>query len=268
MVDYICQGHDYSLTRACRLINLSRSMYYYVPRKDDSLVIKKLQELADKKPMEGQDKFYNRIRNEGILWNHKRVERVYRLIHLNKRKRTGKRIPARIKQPLLIPTNPNQIWSMDFMSDSLMNGRRFRVLNLIDDYNREILKIEPYFSINSHRLVMILNRVLLERGKPDSIRVDNGPEFISLLMHEWSLEKGIKLQFIQPGKPTQNAYIERFNKSYRQDVLDANLFSSLIEVKIISDEFEQDYNYHRPHESLGNMSPVNYRLKHTACEVF
>jgi putative transposase len=243
-------------------------MYYYVSHKDDRPVMEKLQELADKKPMEGQDKFYSRIRNQGIIWNRKRIQRVYRLMNLHKRKRTRKRIPARVKQPLLIPKYPNQTWSMDFMHDTLMNGRRFRVLNLIDDYNREILKIEPYFSINSDRLIKILDRVLLERGKPEAIRVDNGPEFISSLMHEWSLDKGIKLQFIQPGKPMQNAYIERFNKSYRQDVLDANLFSSLIEVKIVSDEFEADYNFHRPHESLGNMSPVNYRLKHTTCEVF
>ena len=214
--------------------------------------------------MEGQDKFYHRIRNEGIRWNHKRIQRVYRLLGMNKRKRTRKRIPARIKQPLLIPTQPNETWSMDFMHDSLMNGRKFRVLNVIDDYNREILKIEPYFSINSDKVVKILERIILEKGKPAAIRVDNGPEFISSILHDWCLDKGIRLQFIQPGKPMQNGYIERFNKSFRQDVLDANLFENLTEVKIASDEFEEDYNHHRPHESLGNVSPVNYRLKQIA----
>lgn len=214
--------------------------------------------------MEGQDKFYHRIRNEGIRWNHKRIQRVYRLLGMNKRKRTRKRIPARIKQPLLIPTQPNETWSMDFMHDSLMNGRKFRVLNVIDDYNREILKIEPYFSINSDKVVKILERIILEKGKPTAIRVDNGPEFISSILNDWCLDKGIRLQFIQPGKPMQNGYIERFNKSFRQDVLDANLFENLTEVKIASDEFEEDYNHHRPHESLGNVSPVNYRLKQIA----
>ena len=214
--------------------------------------------------MEGQDKFYHRIRNEGIRWNHKRIQRVYRLLGMNKRKRTRKRIPARIKQPLLIPTQPNETWSMDFMHDSLMNGRKFRVLNVIDDYNREILKIEPYFSINSDKVVKILERIILEKGKPAAIRVDNGPEFISSILNDWCLDKGIRLQFIQPGKPMQNGYIERFNKSFRQDVLDANLFENLTEVKIASDEFEEDYNHHRPHESLGNVSPVNYRLKQIA----
>jgi putative transposase len=214
--------------------------------------------------MEGQDKFYHRIRNEGIRWNHKRIERVYKLLGMNKRKRTRKRIPARVKQPLFIPAQPNETWSMDFMHDTLMNGRKFRVLNVIDDYNREVLKIEPYFSINANRVAKILERIILEKGKPVAIRVDNGPEFISSTMHDWCLEKGIKLQFIQPGKPMQNGYIERFNKSFRQDVLDANLFENLTEVKIASDEFEEDYNHHRPHESLGNVSPVNYRLKQIA----
>ena len=247
---------------------MSRSLYYYVSQKDDTAVISKLQELAVKKPAEGQDKFYYRIRNEGIRWNKKRIQRVYRLLGMNKRKRTRKRIPARVKQPLLIPQQPNQTWSMDFMHDALMNGRKFRVLNVIDDYNREALKIEPYFSINSNRVIKILERIILEKGKPATIRVDNGPEFISATMHEWCMEKNIKLHFIQPGKPMQNGYIERFNKSYRQGVLDANLFSDLMEVKTASDEFEEDYNFHRPHESLGNISPVNYRLKNSTHEVF
>jgi putative transposase len=243
---------------------LSRSLYYYVSKKDDTPVIKKLQELAEKKPKEGQDKFYNRIRNEGIIWNHKRIERVYKILGMNLRKRTRKRIPARVKLPLIVPTKPNETWSMDFMHDTLANGRKFRVLNVIDDFNREILVIEPHFSICSERVIKILERVIRTKGKPKAIRVDNGPEFISTLLHEWCLEYEIKLQFIQPGKPMQNGFIERFNKSYRQDVLDANLFFHITEVKIASDDFQEDFNFHRPHESLGNLSPVNYRLKQTA----
>lgn len=267
-VDYVRDEHGYSLARACKLINLSRSLYYYVSKRDDSEVIEKLSQLAEKKPMEGQDKFYYRIRNEGIKWNHKRIERVYKLMGLNKRKRTKKRIPTRVKEPLVVPMEPNQTWSMDFMHDTLMNGRKFRVLNIIDDYNRESLKIEPYFSISAQRVVGIVERVIMERGRPKSIRVDNGPEFISTAMQEWCIAQSIKLQFIQPGKPMQNGYIERFNRSFRQDVLDTNLFANLMEVKLASDEFEEDYNYHRPHESLGNLSPVNYRMKHKQHEVF
>ena len=207
--------------------------------------------------------FYKRIRREGIKWNHKRVARVYKLMGLNKKKRTRKRIPARVKQPLVIPSAPDQTWSMDFMSDRLMNGRRFRVLNIIDDYNREILKIEPYFSITSARVISIIERLIAEKRKPLAIRVDNGPEFIASVLKDWCDNQKINLQFIQPGRPMQNGFIERFNRSYRQDVLDANLFATLSEVKMLSDEYEEDYNYHRPHDSLGDLSPVEYRLKHT-----
>ncbi len=180
---------------------------------------------------------------------------------MNTRKRTRKRLPARIKTPLIIPQQPNDTWSMDFMHDTLMNGRKFRVLNIIDDYNREALKIEPYFSIGSNLVIKILERLLLERGKPKVIRVDNGPEFISSAITEWCLDKNIKLLHVQPGKPMQNGYIERFNRSYRGDVLDANLFENLWQARTLSDEFQEDYNYHRPHESLGNLSPINYKLK-------
>lgn len=211
--------------------------------------------------MEGQDKYYKRIRREGLEWNKKRVQRVYRLLGMNKNKRKRKRLPARIKQPLIVPIKPNQMWSMDFMSDSLISGRKFRVLNVIDDYNREALRIEAYFSITAQRTISIIERLILEKGKPEAIRVDNGPEFIATAMQEWTQQRGIKLQFIQPGRPMQNGFIERFNRSYRQDVLDANLFHNLTEVKILSDEFEQDYNYNRPHESLNNLTPIEYKRK-------
>jgi putative transposase len=214
--------------------------------------------------MEGQDMFYKRIRREGIVWNHKRIARVYRLMGLNKKKRTRKRIPARVKLPLAVPSTANETWSMDFMADRLMNGRRFRVLNIIDDYNREALRIEPYFSITSARVVRIIERLITENKKPLAIRVDNGPEFIADVLSQWCKDNGIDLQFIQPGRPMQNGFIERFNRSYRQDVLDANLFANLFEVKMLSDEFEEDYNFHRPHESLGDLAPVEYRLKHAA----
>jgi putative transposase len=236
-------------------------MYYYVSVKDDTEFIEKLQELAEKKPMEGQDKFYMRIRREGLKWNKKRIQRIYKLLGMNKKKKTRKRLPARVKEPLLVPQKPNQMWSMDFMSDSLLNGRRYRVLNVIDDYNREALRIEPYFNITAKRAVFILDRLLFEKGKPEAIRVDNGPEFIATVMQNWAKEKGIKLQFIQPGRPMQNGFIERFNRSLRQDVLDANLFRNLTEVKIACDEFEEDYNLYRPHDSLGNLTPIEYKKK-------
>ncbi len=235
-------------------------MYYYVSIKDDSEVIAKLTELA-KKQSEGQDKFYSRIRNEGKTWNHKRVSRVYKMMGLNKRKKTRKRLPARVKQPLIVPEQPNDTWSMDFMHDTLMGGRKFRVLNIIDDFNREALRTDPHYSIGSKLVIKTLDRLVLERGKPKAIRADNGPEFISLELSEWCFQRGIKLLFIQPGRPMQNGFIERFNRSFRENVLDANLFESIHQARELSDEFQEDYNFHRPHESLGNLSPINYKLK-------
>jgi putative transposase len=239
-------------------MNLSRSLYYYASQKDDTIVIEKLKQLAEKHISEGQGKYYRRIRGEDIPWNHKRIERVYRMLGLNKRRPKRKRLPARVKEPLNVPQRPNDTWSMDFMHDSLTNGRKFRVINIIDDYNREALRIEPYFSIGSKMVVKELSRLVLERGKPSCIRVDNGPEFIAEIMQQWCRDNEIKLHFIQPGKPTQNAYIERFNRSFRSEVLDAYYFDDLNQVRILCEIFMNDYNEHRPHESLGHLSPKQY----------
>lgn len=190
------------------------------------------------------------------------------MLGMNKRKRVRKRLASRIKLPLVVPLTFNDTWSMDFMHDVLMNGRKFRTLNIIDDYNREALAIEPYFSIGSNRVIGTLKRIVVERGKPRMIRVDNGPEFISSALNDWCTEMGIKLHYIQPGKPNQNGYIERFNRSYRQDVLDAHLFEDLMQVRIHSEDFIDDYNLHRPHESLENLSPINYKLKKNKHEFF
>ena len=267
-VDYIRVEHEYSLVRACKLINLSRSLYYYVSVKNDKDVIDKILQLSDKRPMEGQDKIWARIRSEGIIWNHKRISRVYRMLGMNKKKRTRKRLPARVKQPLLVPPGPNKTWSMDFMHDALMNGRKFRTLNIIDDYNREALRVEPFFSIGSALVIKVLGRLILERGRPDCIRMDNGPEFIASALKDWCSDKGIVLQYIQPGRPMQNGYVERFNKSYRNYVLDAYLFEDITQVRILTDEFMDDYNNERPHQSLGDLSPVKYRLRRENQEVF
>lgn len=242
-------------------MNLSRSMYYYQPRKDDTPVMEKLRQLAERHPREGQDKYCSRIRSEGTGWNRKRVRRVYLLMNLNHRRRMKKRLPARVKEPLTVPLGPNQTWSMDFMGDALLSGRRFRTLNIIDDFNREGLSIEPGFSIGSAAVAKVLDRLLKERGRPERIRVDNGPEFIAHALRQWSEDNQVALQFIQPGKPMQNAFIERFNRSFRTAVLDANHFMDLEQVRLLSDEFLEDYNHHRPHESLENLSPVQYRLK-------
>ena len=177
---------------------------------------------------------------------------------LNIRRRAKKRLPDRIKQPLTIPESPNQVWSIDFMSDTLVDGRRFRLFNVLDDFNRESLAIEVDTSMPSLRVIRVLNRVIAQRGKPANLRSDNGPEFISHILQQWCEENEITLQYIQPGKPTQNAYIERKNGSIRRELLNAYLFNSLAEVRCLSEEWRIDYNTERPHKSLGYLSPLNY----------
>jgi putative transposase len=238
-------------------MDLSRSVYYYQSRKDDHAVIDKLQHLAEKRPTEGFWKMYFRIRKEGLLWNHKRIHRVYKLLKLNMKRKGKRRLPARILQPLEAVSHINASWSMDFMSDSLLSGRKFRVLNLLDDFNREALAIEVDTSLRAERVIRVLEQVIQWRGKPQRIRVDNGPEFISSKLGIWCEERNIQLQFIQPGKPSQNAYIERFNGSFRRDVLDAYLFESLSQVRILVDEWMNDYNYDRPHDALEGRSPAD-----------
>ena len=235
----------------------SRSVYYYQSQHHDGEVIEKLQTMADKRPTEGFWKMYCRIRKEGLVWNHKRLHRVYKLLKLNIKRKGKRRLPIRILQPLEVVQQINKSWSMDFMTDSLLSGRKFRTLNLIDDYNREALAIEVDFSLPAERVVRVLEQVIEWRGKPARIRVDNGPEFISNTLGLWCEEKGITIRFIQPGKPTQNAYIERFNGSFRRDVLDAYLFENINQIRILAEEWMEDYNNHRPHDALNGRSPVD-----------
>jgi putative transposase len=233
-------------------------MWYYRSSKDDTMVEQKLLKLALQFPTNGFGRYYGRIRNEGLKWNHKRVKRVYDKLHLNLRRKIKRRLPAREKQPLQTPDSINQTWSMDFMADVLESGRKFRTFNLIDDYNREALAIEIDTSLCGQRIVRVLEQTIDWRGKPQQIRSDNGPEFLSNALTEFCNKQNIRLRHIQPGKPMQNAFIERFNKTYRTDVLDAYIFGSLHEVRQITTNWQQDYNQNHPHQSLQGMSPYKY----------
>jgi putative transposase len=259
MAAYAVETHGISITRACRTVQVSKTMYYYQSIRDDSAVIDKLKELSEKKPMEGQDKYYARIRNEGLIWNRKRVRRVYLLMGLNHKRKSKKRIIQREKEVLSVPGSINEVWSMDFMSDTLIYGRRFRILNIMDDHNREALWIEAGYSMPSFAVIQALENTIREHGKPKVIRTDNGPEFCSKEFTLWCENRDIKQQLIQPGKPMQNGFIERFNRSYRTEVLDAYLFSSIQQVNEITEKWMEDYNDQRPHESLGHIAPTKYK---------
>lgn len=238
---------------------VSRSSYQYeIKPKDDSVLQDALAELTTKHVAIGYWQCCYRLWNKGYSWNHKKIYRIYTQMKLNIRRKAKRRLPQRVKQPLLVPTAPNQMWSIDFMNDSLVDGRKYRLLNVIDDFNRESLAIEVDTSLPSLRVIRVLDRLIAQRGKPANIRTDNGPEFISHKLEEWCCQNQITLQFIQPGRPMQNAYIERKNGSLRRELLDAYLFHSLAEVRIMSEEWRIDYNTERPHKALGYLSPLLY----------
>jgi putative transposase len=261
VVAYLVQTHQVSIARACSVTGLPKSQYYYQSVKDDSAVIDKLKELAENKPTRGFPYYYHRMRNEGLLWNHKRVKRVYNMLNLNKRRKHKRRIPQRFRETLMQPETINNTWSIDFMHDTLIGGRKVRILNILDDYNREALAVNADYSQSGQTVVLTLSEIISWRGKPTEIRCDNGPEFLSHSFVDYCNEVGINIKYIQPGKPTQNAYIERFNRSYREDILDAYLFNSLHHLRALSQEWMEEYNQHHPHQSLNNLSPIKYLEK-------
>lgn len=256
LVEEVVEEQGVSISRVCRLLVISRSTFRYVSIKDDSCMIEHLQNKALLHPQEGFWKAYGRIRNEGVLVNHKRLHRIYKHIGLPLRRKVKKRLPARVKQPLEVPLKINNTWSIDFMSDALENGRRIRSFNVMDDFNREALFIEINHSIKSNRVIWVLNHLINKRGKPETIRMDNGPEFIAEILSDWSQMHGIKLLHIQPGKPMQNGYIERFNRTYRESVLDRFVFKTLEEIREITEEWMYDYNHFRPHDALNGLAPL------------
>ena len=183
------------------------------------------------------------------------------------RRKGKKRLPNRSPEPLRVPESANQCWSIDFMSDALWCGRKFRTFNIVDDFNREALAIEVDLNLPAQRIIRVLERVAMWRGYPKKLRMDNGPELTSAKMAEWAEANGVVLEFIKPGKPTQNSYVERFNRTYREEVLDMYVFRTLSEVREITDKWLVEYNEERPHESLGNLTPVEYLASRNGQEV-
>lgn len=247
-------------------MGLSRSGWYRGPAsraERDEPVISRLNEVIGKHGRWGFRKCYHWLRQHGETWNHKRVLRVYRAMNLNLPRRAKRRLPARLRQPLIVPSASGRMWSMDFMHDTLYCGKRFRTLNIIDEGVREALAIEVDTSLPAERVIRVLEQLKDSHPLPEQIRVDNGPELISSNLEAWCERHGIRLHHIQPGKPTQNAYIERFNRSLRREVLNAHLFANLSEVREIIHDWMISYNEERPHASLGNLPPKIYKQQLT-----
>jgi putative transposase len=262
VVNSLVSEHGMSQRRACQASGIARSTLRYRPiARDDSGVITFIQSHMAINPSHGFDLLYDSARYQGQPWGKTVLRRVYCELRLNLPRRGKKRLPARIKQPLLAADQPNLGWSCDFMSDALWSGRRFRTFNVIDEFNREVLRIEIDTSLPAARVIRALDELVEVRGAPKSIRLDNGPEFIAHALRNWAESKGIALQHIQPGKPTQNAFVERFNKTYRTEVLDCYVFDSLQEVRDMTEDWLHRYNHQRPHRSLGRIPPVQFRMQ-------
>ena len=257
--------HALSERRACLLVSLSRHAYRrnVVDRatRDEPLKTR-LTELAEHYIHYGYRMLYRLIRREGHLVNHKRVYRVYHEANLTFRRKKRKRLPVGERRPLAVPVKPLECWSLDFMSDSLVSGQRFRLLNIIDDFNREAIHIEVGTSLPSARVIRVLEQLQDYHGLPKRLRMDNGPEFRSTVLAEWAQKHNVELLFIQPGKPTQNAFIERFNGTCRKECLDPNDFVSTEYTRQCINEWMTEYNEFRPHDSLGGIPPREFSNKY------
>lgn len=239
--------------RACQAVGLGRATYYrpmtnWAHR--DAPLIEALTTLGATTPRWEFWKYVDRLRFTGHRGNHKRVWRIYCQLRLNLRRRT------RLAQPLIVLPQPNAVWALDCMSDTLYGGRWFLTLNILDEGVREVLAIDEDTSLPDERVIRVLEQVIAWRGQPQALRLDHGPEFL--------VDRGIARRYIQPGKPNQNAFIERFNRTYRHEVLDAYVFASLDQVWEISAQWMQEYNEERSHDALARVPSATYRAQITA----
>ena len=256
---YAIEGLGLSERRACLLTGVSPSVYRYRPeRGDDDALRRRMRELAGERKRFGSPRLHIMLKREGLVVNHKRTERIYNEEGLALRRKRRRKGAAGVRVTTPSPVRPNQKWSMDFVTDTTVAGRRFRALAIVDDYSRECPAIEVDTSLGGARVVGVLERLRETRGLPESITVDNGPEFAGKAMDEWAYRRGIKLNFIRPGKPVENAFAESFNGRLRDECLNTNWFMSVRHAREIIEDWRLDYNEVRPHSSLKGKTPKEF----------
>ncbi len=234
-------------------------MYRYKPKEDDDTALRqRLRELAGQRKRFGSPRLHIMLKREKLVVNHKRTERIFREEGLSLRRKRRRKSAAGIRVAIPSPQRPNERWSMDFVTDSIVTGRHFRALAVIDDYTRECPAIEVDTSLGGARVVSVLERLVEMRGLPEVITVDNSPEFAGRHLHEWAFRKGVKLNFIRPGKPIENAFAESFNGRMRDECLNTNWFLNMKQARDVIDSWRRDYNEVRPHSSLNNQTPEEY----------
>lgn len=259
-MEFLTVGFKISKRRACRTVRLNRSTEYYRSQaKDQSALLIRLRDLAQTRVRYGYRRLHVLLLREGWKVNIKRVYRLYRQAGLSLRLKSKKKCVSVLRVEAPKPTSPNEVWSMDFVSDSLSNGQRYRALTIVDNFSRVSPAIEVDFSLTGKRVVEVLERVASSYGIAKIIKVDNGPELISKALDEWAYRQGVKLDFSRPGKPTDNAYIESFNGRLRQECLDQNWFEKIEEARSKIEEWRKDYNENRPHSALGQQTPLAFK---------
>ncbi len=255
-----------SIALACRTFGIGQSCFRYKRKLSDenAEIADWLVRLTTTYRTWGFGLCYLYLRNvKGFSWNHKRVRRIYRELELNLRIKPKKRLVRKKPEPLAVPDVPNVTWSMDFMADQLEDGRSFRTLNVLDDFNREGLGIEVDISLPALRVIRTLERIIEWRGRPLNIRVDNGPENVSAALQLWAFKRGIGLTYIQPGKPQQNAYVERYNRTVRHEWLGQYIFQTIEEAQDYATRWLWTYNNERPNMAIGGITPA-MKLKQAA----
>ena len=251
--------------RACGLIGLHRSTYRYRARaREDREICERLVAHAERRPRFGYRRLHVLLQREGIVINHKRLYRLYREEHLAIRRKKRKRVAQVTREPKPLPAARNERWSMDFVHDTLFDGTVFRALTIVDDFSRECPAIEVGRSLPGPRVIRVLDHLARTHGRPSVIVVDNGPEFTSRALDEWAYRNEVRLHFIQPGKPTQNCFVESFNGKFRDECLNENWFTSTEDAKGKIEAWRLDYNRERPHSSLGNQTPEEFALRANA----
>jgi len=260
-VDILRVERGLGVTRACGLVGISRSLYAYRSRRPDSASLRqRICDLAGEKRRYGYRRIHVLLRREGWPVNRKRTYRLYRDAGLAVRRRKRKRIGPFERKPLPSPTAVNLSWSMDFVSDGLCNGRKVRCLTIVDNYSRECPVIEVDTSINGRRVAAVLDRLADVRGLPRSITVDHGPEFEGQVLDKWAYSRGVRLNFIRPGKPVENAYVESFNGRFRDECLNEHWFLTMAHAREVIERWRIEYNTERPHSSLGDVPPEEFVL--------
>ncbi|WP_139322898.1 IS3 family transposase [Deinococcus marmoris] len=258
LVQHLQAGYRVSERRACQVLRATRSTFRYAPRRkqDEPVILKRMTEIAQTRVRYGYRRIHILMQREGWRINHKRLYRLYQQAGLNLRmKRPRRRVSAAHRAARTDPMNVNQVWSMDFVSDALFNGKRFRTLTLLDVFSRECLAIHVDVSIRAERVVEIMRSVTQARGTPERIQVDNGSEFVSKALDLWAYEQHVTLDFSRPGRPQDNAHIESFNGSFRDECLNTHWFLSLDDAAEKIEHWRVDYNDVRPHSALGNLAP-------------